>query len=184
MVLISALLLIILNIQTWRNFKHSNMILVASTVSLILFISQALLGSQMVVGFPTYLLFLHRATAVAVFITLVILILSILTESNPIQSHSSDTSSNSENKTRFLEFFKLTKPIVVALLLVTTYAGMLSQRANGLPLKSFSGLSWVVFWLQAVRVRLINTLIEKMIRKCSEPRNDPSLLVRSHRQRD
>jgi len=138
-VLISAVLLAILNAHNWRNYKHSNVILVASTASLVLFISQALLGVQMVVEFPAYLLVLHRATAVTVFIILVILAYYLLTQDVASEYNSSDIITVTDFKSRILNYFKLTKPVVVALLLVTTFAGMVIAEGQW-PSKT------IVFW--------------------------------------
>jgi len=129
----------------------------------VLFFAQALMGARLVAGFPAYLLVLHRATAAATWAALVVQVVSVVLLlpqvgriGNPtiMDSGLSDQTSlhsavrSSTNRpTSFWasyapnwgiirDFLMLTKPVVVALLLVTTFAGMV-----------IGAKAWPSFWL-------------------------------------
>jgi protoheme IX farnesyltransferase len=77
-------------------------------------------------GFPNYLLGLHIATAVAVWIAMVILVVQVgLAARTKEDEHADALSVEGRSKAHLAkDLLLLTKPIVVALLLVTTFAGM------------------------------------------------------------
>lgn len=135
-VLFTGLMIAILNIEAWRKYKNNPTILTLGTLAAVLFLAQSLMGGKMVSGFPNHLVLLHQLTAVAVWIALVILnvVVGMGVQPDPI------------GKKRFFSyrwlvqrisaFFKLTKPIVVALLLVTTFAGMVISQGKWPPLNT------------------------------------------------
>jgi protoheme IX farnesyltransferase len=110
--------------RAWRTQRSQTPILVASTAATVLFISQALLGAQMIQGFPVYLLILHQATAAAVWGVLVIQIVAVGVAARSAAEERAEAASVVGRKGLARDLLMLTKPIVVALLLVTTYAGM------------------------------------------------------------
>lgn len=123
-VLISAGLVGALFWQGWRTQRHQPVILSATTAVGVLFFAQALLGSQMVGGSPLYLLVIHQATAVAVWGSLALLV-AATGAAQLTQAAEEQAAQIWRGRRRFaLDLLQLTKPIVVALLLVTTYAGM------------------------------------------------------------
>ncbi len=121
---LAGLGMLFLLIQAWRTQRSQPAILVASTARAVLFFAQALLGAQMFADFPVYLLGLHQATAVAVFAALVILLGVIGMTGRTAEDEAMDRASIVGRKGLLKDFLMLTKPIVVALLLVTTFAGM------------------------------------------------------------
>jgi protoheme IX farnesyltransferase len=122
--MLSGILMLVMLRRAWRTQRTQTPILVASTVAVVLFVSQALLGAQMVEGFPAYLLGLHQATATAVWGVLVIQVLAVGLSGRTAEDERAEAETIIGRKGLARDLLMLTKPIVVALLLVTTYAGM------------------------------------------------------------
>lgn len=133
-VLISAVLISILNIEAWRKYKTNTTILTSATAAAVLFFGQSLLGAKMVEGFPFHLLLVHQLAAVSVWIALVILNVTIGLDAQQDQIEIRDKTLLGYYLGRSKDFIKLTKPIVVVLLLVTTFAGMVIANGKWPPL--------------------------------------------------
>lgn len=136
LVLISAVLIFVTFFYAWRKQRSNTAVIVSATAMLVLFVAQALLGSRMVAGYHVELLALHQATAIAVWASAVILLgvsinspVSLTDQVNPDASHRS-------LRILLKDFLLLTKPIVVALLLVTTFAGMVIGGQSWPPLST------------------------------------------------
>jgi protoheme IX farnesyltransferase len=121
---LSGILLLALFIQAWRTQRTQTPVLVSATAAGVLFLSQALLGARLVDGMPIYLLGLHRATAVAVWTALVVLVVSSGAARRNSEQERLEAAGFAGRKGLLKDLLLLTKPIVVLLLLVTTYAGM------------------------------------------------------------
>jgi protoheme IX farnesyltransferase len=139
LVLLSAVIMIALLIKAWRTQRSQPAILVATTAAVILFFAQALLGARLVAGFPIYLLGLHEATAVAVWAALIIQLTAVGMARRTMEDETADFASIVGRKGLARDFLMLTKPIVVALLLVTTFAGMVIGAQDWPPLN-------ILFW--------------------------------------
>lgn len=123
-VALSALLLVTLFFKAWRTQRDQTPVLVSTTAAGVLFFSQALLGARLVNGFPSYLVGLHEATAVAVWVALVIQCIATGIAVRTTEAEQAQAAAIVGRKGLAKDLLMLTKPIVVALLLVTTYAGM------------------------------------------------------------
>ncbi len=109
--------------QAWRTQRSQAPVLVTSTAAGVLFFAQALMGAK---GFPPSLAALHTATAAATW--------AVLALTTTLALASRRTAEDEEAEIRIWQgrslgetaraFLQLTKPVVVVLLLVTTYAGM------------------------------------------------------------
>jgi protoheme IX farnesyltransferase len=117
-------LLVMLFIQAWRTQRTQTVILVSSTAALVLFVSQALMGARLVQGFPIYLLALHEATAVAVWGILTIQVAAVGLARRAAGEEREEAALIAGRKGLARDLLMLTKPVVVLLLLVTTFAGM------------------------------------------------------------
>lgn len=117
-------LVAVLVIQAWRYRRNSTLVLVASTAAGVLFSAQALLGSRLVEGYSPSMQVLHQTSATALWASLVILVAELgLTERNTV----GETKACQRVKGlrgQLYDLLMLTKPVVVALLLVTTLSGM------------------------------------------------------------
>jgi protoheme IX farnesyltransferase len=130
-VLVVAVLVLAVFRRAWLTQREQTLVLVATTAMAALFFAQALMGARMVAGFPTHLLVLHRATAIATWAALVVQVVSVIVETPRRRSGSASAETDRDVSTErgvsirhVRDFLMLTKPVVVALLLVTTYAGM------------------------------------------------------------
>jgi heme o synthase len=114
-------------LQAWRTQRSQASVLVATTAAFVLFSAQALMGAVEVhAGMPAYLLGLHVATAAAVWSVLVVQVVLVGLADRTTRQEQEEAKQFANRSVRILfsDFLKLTKPIVVALLLVTTFAGM------------------------------------------------------------
>ncbi|MGE5224102.1 MAG: heme o synthase [Omnitrophica WOR_2 bacterium] len=138
----SGLLVALLVVQAWRTQRTQAPILVAATSAGVLFLSQALMGSKMTPGFPLYLLGLHEATAAAVWASLVITVVATGMAARTAEEEAQEAREARGRKGLARDFLMLTKPVVVLLLLVTTFAGMVIG-ARAWP--SLSLVFWTLF---------------------------------------
>jgi len=125
LVAVSGLLMVGLLVQAWRTQRSQTPVIVAATTASVLFLAQALLGSlKVALDFPPHLQALHTATSVAVWAALAILVLALGIVGRSAADERADAQSIVGRRGLLKDFLLLTKPIVVLLLLVTTYAGM------------------------------------------------------------
>lgn len=114
-------------VQAWRTQRSQTAILVATTAASVLFFSQALMGAvEAAQAYPPYLIGLHIITAGAVWAGLIIQVTLVGVAQRNRQDEASEATVWNERDLKVLlkDYLLLTKPIVVALLLVTTFAGM------------------------------------------------------------
>lgn len=123
-VVVAAALMTGLLVQAWRTQRTQTPVLVSATAAFVLFVSQALMGAKMVDGFPMHQLVLHQATSVAVWSALVVLLAASGLAGRTVYEEREEARQIAGRTGLAKDLLMLTKPIVVALLLVTTYAGM------------------------------------------------------------
>jgi protoheme IX farnesyltransferase len=117
---LSAILVGRLFIMAWSRARSDRILLPLATVTTILFFGQAYVGVMQVVrGFPIHLVVLHTLTAVSLWIALGMLVY-VAHVREPEASETPRTSL----RQRAGDFLVLTKPLIVALLLVTTFGGL------------------------------------------------------------
>lgn len=156
----STLILLILFIRAWRTQRSQTPILVATTAAATLFFAQALLGAKMVEGFPAYLLGLHQATATAAWGAMVIQLVAVGAAARSAADERSEAASFANRRGIARDLLMLTKPIVVALLLVTTFAGMVIG-AQTLPSLSLTFWTLISGFLAAGGSGAINQFIDR-----------------------
>lgn len=117
LVALSLVLLGDVLLRAWRDYRQDELILPLTTLLAVLFGGQVLLGALLVIrGNPLHLLLLHALTIFSLWLILVILIWASL--------HRAPQSISAPRHWR--DFLALTKPLIVALLLVTTLGGMVA----------------------------------------------------------
>jgi len=116
--------MIVLFVRAWRTQRTQPAVLVSTTAAVVLFFAQALMGAKLVQGYPTYLLLLHEATAAAVWAALAVQVTAAGLAARTTQEEQAEASALAGRKGLAKDLLMLTKPVVVALLLATTYAGM------------------------------------------------------------
>jgi protoheme IX farnesyltransferase len=119
--------------RAWRSQRSQRAILSATTLTVVLFFAQVLVGALKVSSnFPIYLLGLHVATAAAAWALMVITAVLVGLAARSPEEEAQEAAQPVDSKQRSKDLLQLTKPIIVALLLVTTYAGMV-VGAHALP---------------------------------------------------
>lgn len=106
--------------KAWREQKHHKILLPLTTVTTILFLGQSFVGAiQSARGYPLHLTALHTLSAIALWISLLALVYisGTLTQDGKVGI-------SLGFRQRLKDFWILSKPLIVALLLVTTYGGL------------------------------------------------------------
>ena len=123
----TGLMVFVLLVQAWRSQRSQTAILVSTTAAGVLFFSQALMGSvEAAQAYPAYLIGLHVITASAVWVAFTIQVSLVGVAQRTAEQEASEAQAwkGRDRKVLMKDYLLLTKPIVVALLLVTTFAGM------------------------------------------------------------
>ena len=163
---LASILMVVLLLKVWREHRQDSVLLPLTTITAVLFFGQVLVGAvQVIRGFPLHLLVLHLFTAISLWIALTaLMLLSGQLERDGIAERRPGL------RTRLRDFFALTKPLIVALLLVTTLAGLVAGGPGPLPPLP-CGLYWVAPLQRAVPLPSINTSIASWTRRCSGRRS-------------
>ncbi|MCX7754304.1 MAG: heme o synthase [Anaerolineales bacterium] len=133
----SAVLMLALLFHAWRTQRDHRLLLPLTTVTVTLFFAQAFVGAILVTrGFPLHLQVMHALTALAVWV-----LLCALTLAAGLYARDAVAFPPLDLRQRLHDFFILTKPVIVLLLLVTTFAGMVAG-AKAWP--SFSLAFWTL----------------------------------------
>ncbi|MBC8331818.1 MAG: protoheme IX farnesyltransferase [Anaerolineae bacterium] len=120
-----GVVMVVLLRSAWRSQRTQTPILVSTTATAALFLLQAMLGALKVTReFPFYLIALHAATAAAVWMALLLQVYFVGRAARSGEAERLEAAEAVQRVDVGRDFLALTKPIVVALLLVTTYAGM------------------------------------------------------------
>ena len=119
---VSAILAGRLFIVAWRDHRSDRILLPLVTVTTILFFGQAFVGAMQVArGFPTHLVVLHTLTAISLWISL----LGLVIAGRRAKQDMSQLPTVSLRQ-HLGDFLVLSKPLIVALLLVTTFGGLVA----------------------------------------------------------
>lgn len=160
MTFLTGLLLIILFNQIWKKYRENLPLVISITMSLTIFIGQTLIGIiQIFKNFDQNLLFIH-STSSFLFALLIFYLFRNSVGVNDISERYPKTFFNDSKRRK--DYLVLNKPIIVALLLVTTYAGMV---VGGGEIPSFSLTIWTMIGgaLAAGGASAINQYIDREI---------------------
>ena len=116
----ASLLMLVVFHKAW-NEKRSHLVLLPLTTILgVMFFGQALVGAMQVTqSYPPHLVFLHQLTTVALWVSLV-----LLTYVSGMKGDEIPNSPVTDHRQRAMDFLALLKPLIVGLLLITTYGGL------------------------------------------------------------
>lgn len=116
----ASLLMMIVFHKAWRQHRSNSVLLPLTTILGVMFFGQALVGAmQVILSFPPHLVFLHQLTTIALWVSLILLTyISGLLDGDVPQVRNLDT------RQRAKDFLALSKPLIVGLLLITTYGGL------------------------------------------------------------
>ncbi len=109
--------------KAWREQRDHKSLLPLTTVTGVMFFGQAMVGAMEVNrSYPEHLVVLHGLTAVSLWVSLVALVIIA-----GLSAHEDfATSPQFTWNERIKDFYILSKPLIVALLLLTTYAGLVA----------------------------------------------------------
>jgi heme o synthase len=125
MTLLTGFLVTGMFLRAWRTQRSQQVILTAATVVFILFAGQILISAVMTLrSYTPDLVGLHAVSSSALWGALVILVTATAFAARTRQEEAEEAAQPLPLKRRFKDFIVLSKPIIVLLLLVTTYAGM------------------------------------------------------------
>ncbi|MBE0696949.1 MAG: COX15/CtaA family protein, partial [Anaerolineaceae bacterium] len=109
----------------WRSQRSQPVLLPAATGAFFLMLGQVLVGAVIATrGFPADLVGLHAASAAGLWAFQVVLTISAGLTTRTTEDESTEAVESLPLVRRLKDFVILSKPIIVLLLLVTTYAGM------------------------------------------------------------
>src|SRR5215216_4979313 len=114
---IASILMFFVLRKAWREQRHQKVLLPLSTILGVMFFGQALVGAMQVLqSYPPHLVFLHTLTTIALWVSLLLLVYTsgvLVTEDKKV--------GKLDRGQRLKDFIALTKPLIMGLLLITTY---------------------------------------------------------------
>jgi protoheme IX farnesyltransferase len=123
--------------KAWREQRHQTVLLPLTTILGVMFFGQAVVGAMQVIqSYPPHLVFLHTLTTVALWVSLLLL---VYTSGVLAVDHKETIGLNKQQ--RIKDFIALSKPLIVGLLLITTYGGLV---IGGKAWPSFSLTMWTL----------------------------------------
>ncbi|RIK29914.1 MAG: protoheme IX farnesyltransferase [Anaerolineae bacterium] len=106
--------------KAWREQRDNRVLLPLTTILAVMFFGQALVGAMLVAQSDArHLLILHELTTIALWVSLILL---VYTSGALATSEIADPVT--DRRQRVKDFFSLSKPLIVGLLLITTYGGL------------------------------------------------------------
>ena len=132
----SALMFFVLR-KAWREQRSQSVILPLTTILGVMFFGQVLVGAiQVTQSYPPHLVYLHTLTTIALWVSLLLLVYTagiLAVDNKPVD--------DSDKRRRMKDFLALSKPLIVGLLLITTYGGLV---IGGKAWPSFSLTLWTL----------------------------------------
>ncbi len=120
-----GILMVVLLRGAWRSQRRNTPILVSTTAVVLLFYLQSMMGGIKIIrDFPLHLIVLHGFSAIAIWVALAAQVLFVGRAARTKEDELREAAESKQRTHLLRDFLALTKPIVVALLLVTTFAGM------------------------------------------------------------
>lgn len=117
---IASLLMLLVFRKAWREQRSQRVLLPLTTILAVMFAGQALVGAmQVTLSYPAHLVFLHQLTTVALWVSLVLLVYA-----SALLAEDVTETVTLDYRQRAKDFLALSKPLIVGLLLITTYGGL------------------------------------------------------------
>ncbi|MFN8405192.1 MAG: heme o synthase [Anaerolineales bacterium] len=117
---IASLLMIVVFRKAWREQREHRVLLPLTTILAVMFFGQALVGARLVSQSEArHLLVLHDLTTVALWISLALLVYA-----SGVLVTAEIGAAVTNRGQRIKDLFSLSKPLIVGLLLITTYGGL------------------------------------------------------------
>ena len=117
---IASLLMMVVMRKAWKDLRSHIVLLPLTTILGVMFFGQALVGAMQVTqNYAQHLVLLHRLTTIALWVSLL-----LLTYNSGLLGEESSLPASTNRRQRARDFLALTKPLIVGLLLITTYGGL------------------------------------------------------------
>jgi heme o synthase len=134
---IASILMLAVFRKAWREQRDQRILLPLTTILAVMFFGQAMVGAIQITRLDVgQLVILHKLTTIALWVSLSLLVYAsgvlVVDEKKPIPQNT---------RQRIKDFFALSKPLIVGLLLITTYGGLVIG-AKAWP--SFSLTMWTL----------------------------------------
>jgi heme o synthase len=137
MVGVASILILYVFRKAWREQREQRILLPLTTILGVMFFGQALVGAiQVTQSYPIHLVYLHQITTITLWISLILLVYA----SGTLAVDQPDAP-KLNTRQRAKDFFALSKPLIVGLLLITTYGGLV---IGGKAWPSFSLTVWTL----------------------------------------
>jgi protoheme IX farnesyltransferase len=116
----ASILMLVVFRKAWREQREQTVLLPLTTILGVMFFGQVLVGAiQVTQSYPAHLVLLHRLTAISIWISLVLLVYT-----SGVLAMDDIKVERLDKRQRIKDFFTLSKPLIVGLLLITTYGGL------------------------------------------------------------
>ncbi|HET9590065.1 MAG TPA: heme o synthase [Anaerolineales bacterium] len=117
---VAAILMLIVFRKAWREQRQQRVLLPLTTILAVMFFGQAMVGAVLVAqSYPAHLVFLHNITTFALWVSLL-----LLAYVSGVLAVDQEKIENADGRQRARDFLALSKPLIVGLLLITTYGGL------------------------------------------------------------
>jgi heme o synthase len=117
---VASLTMLVVFRKAWREQRQQRILLPLTTILGVMFFGQALVGAMQVTqSYPAHLVFLHQLTTLALWVSLLLL---VYVSGRVAEDATELVKLNWRQRTK--DFFALSKPLIVGLLLITTYGGL------------------------------------------------------------
>lgn len=125
---VAAILVLMTLVTAWRQHRRDTRLLPLSAVLSVLFIGQSMIGGiQILRNFPLHLQVLHAIGALMLWISILCLVFASSQIKKPTRERVPEPPFRRSSWTqRIKDYFALTKPLIVTLLLLTTFAGLVA----------------------------------------------------------
>lgn len=134
---VAAILMLMVFRKAWREQRDQRVLLPLTTILSVMFFGQALVGAVLVTGSSSaHLVLLHGLTTIALWVSLVLLVYS-----SGVLAIDVTKVEDLDKRQRAKDFIALCKPLIVGLLLITTYGGLV---IGGKAWPSFSLTMWTL----------------------------------------
>jgi protoheme IX farnesyltransferase len=134
---VASVLMVLVLRKAWREQRDQTVLLPLTTILGVMFFGQALVGAMLVTqSYPPHLVFLHTLTTIALWVSLLLLVYT-----SGVLAQDRDVAVTLDRGQRAKDFLALSKPLIVGLLLITTYGGLV---IGGKAWPSFSLTLWTL----------------------------------------
>jgi heme o synthase len=166
--LAAGILVTIVFVRAWRSQRSQQVILTAASIVFVLFAGQILISAVMTMrAYTPDLVGLHAVSAGALWGALVILVAATAFAARTAQEELEEMRQPLPLGRRLKDFVLLSKPIIVLLLLVTTYAGMV-VGGKGIPTLAITFWTMLGGALAAGGSSALNQFIDREIDKAMQ----------------